>query len=235
MEDDESKMEALRASRSVADRTAQRAEDCPAGEAREKLLLRMRQRNDFLTALARMIHRASLERVGLSDETIEREWQQLVTGERGRAEVIHLAAEETLDLFDEAAAAAGIKAYSWMFSQDIRLAQEFPDPVKPNQWRKRAVTVLAMQWTGENTSQIIDWALENSGWSVRYREAQSAVEDDSINEGRPATPACLMIDTLEGTMCASLYDWLIIGVERELYPCKPAIFAKTYEVGGGPQ
>ena len=37
------------------------------------------------------------------------------------------------------------------------------------------------------------------------------------------------IKTIEGTMRASLYDWVIEGVKGELYPCKPDIFEMTYE------
>ncbi len=38
-----------------------------------------------------------------------------------------------------------------------------------------------------------------------------------------------IISTLEGTMTASLGDWIIRGVKGELYPCKPDIFAATYD------
>lgn len=37
------------------------------------------------------------------------------------------------------------------------------------------------------------------------------------------------IKTLEGTMTADLGDWIIRGVKGELYPCKPDIFAATYD------
>lgn len=37
------------------------------------------------------------------------------------------------------------------------------------------------------------------------------------------------ITTLEGTMSADIGDWIIRGVKGELYPCKPDIFAATYE------
>jgi hypothetical protein len=37
------------------------------------------------------------------------------------------------------------------------------------------------------------------------------------------------IETLEGTMSANPGDWIIKGVNGEFYPCKPDIFAKTYE------
>ena len=39
----------------------------------------------------------------------------------------------------------------------------------------------------------------------------------------------LKIKTLEGVMSASVGDWIIRGVQGELYPCKPNIFAATYE------
>jgi hypothetical protein len=38
------------------------------------------------------------------------------------------------------------------------------------------------------------------------------------------------IQTLEGTMHASIGDYIITGVNGEQYPCKPDIFAKTYEL-----
>jgi hypothetical protein len=40
---------------------------------------------------------------------------------------------------------------------------------------------------------------------------------------------CILIPTLEGTMKASPGDWIIKGVGGEFYPCKPDIFAATYE------
>jgi len=39
----------------------------------------------------------------------------------------------------------------------------------------------------------------------------------------------LLIRTLEGDMLAGPGDWIIKGVKGELYPCKPDIFAETYE------
>ncbi len=39
----------------------------------------------------------------------------------------------------------------------------------------------------------------------------------------------LVIKTLEGNHRANLGDYIIKGVKGELYPCKPDIFAQTYE------
>ncbi|QNO01214.1 hypothetical protein [Lactobacillus phage Lbab1] len=40
----------------------------------------------------------------------------------------------------------------------------------------------------------------------------------------------LGIHTLEGLMEASEGDYIVKGVDGELYACKPGIFKKTYEV-----
>jgi len=37
------------------------------------------------------------------------------------------------------------------------------------------------------------------------------------------------IQTLEGRMVAEKTDWVIRGVRGEIYPCKPDIFAMTYD------
>lgn len=38
-----------------------------------------------------------------------------------------------------------------------------------------------------------------------------------------------IVETLEGHMKVSVGDWIIKGVAGEFYPCKPDIFARTYE------
>lgn len=45
-----------------------------------------------------------------------------------------------------------------------------------------------------------------------------------VNDGGGMT-----ILTLEGAMQADVGDWIIQGIKGELYPCKPDIFAATYE------
>lgn len=39
----------------------------------------------------------------------------------------------------------------------------------------------------------------------------------------------LVIPSLEGDLIAQPGDWIIKGVQGEFYPCKPDIFAATYE------
>lgn len=60
-----------------------------------------------------------------------------------------------------------------------------------------------------------------------YRGARTIDDDDpgfiAYRDGG------LVIGTLEGEMRASVGDWIIRGVQGEVYPCKPDIFAATYE------
>lgn len=74
-------------------------------------------------------------------------------------------------------------------------------------YRKKPVVVEAVKWTGKNREEILQF--------VRH-EAFVGVEEISI-------------PTLEGIMIANAGDYIIKGVHGEFYPCKPDIFAETYE------
>ena len=77
---------------------------------------------------------------------------------------------------------------------------------------KKRVVVEAVHWDGNKVSETPDWILEalNSGVLVRFGDK-------------------VQVRTLEGVMTASPGDYIIRGVDGELYPCKPDIFEKTYE------
>jgi len=42
-------------------------------------------------------------------------------------------------------------------------------------------------------------------------------------------PEAFSVETLEGTMEGKAGDYLMIGINGEMYPCDAEIFAKTYE------
>jgi hypothetical protein len=77
-------------------------------------------------------------------------------------------------------------------------------------YRKKPVAVEAVQWDGSN--------------KVEIQQFMNQYLDE--REGRNE----LIIPTLEGQHIASLGDFIIKGVHGEFYPCKPDIFAKTYEL-----
>lgn len=84
-------------------------------------------------------------------------------------------------------------------------------------YRKKPVTVEAWLLTREN-HQWLATEIAKAGYNVRHFSQQPT-----------RAVSGLIIETLEGDMNASYGDWIIKGVNGEFYPCKPDIFAKTYE------
>lgn len=80
-------------------------------------------------------------------------------------------------------------------------------------YRKRPVVIEAYQYTQQrHGNPRPDWFqdLVTSNKIITY--------DDHF-----------IVETLEGQMRGSLNDWCILGIRGEAYPCKPDIFAATYE------
>ena len=75
--------------------------------------------------------------------------------------------------------------------------------------------------------------LSNRGF-VEENWFWDAVVNDTITPHHFRTfspkPAWCEIKTLEGVMIAKAGDYIIRGVNGEIYPCKADIFEKTYEV-----
>lgn len=96
--------------------------------------------------------------------------------------------------------------------------------MKSQKYRKKPVVIEAFQYDGDlidgkGNSYVPEWAVNAFEKGVLF---YSSKDDNS--------PPCeLFIKTLEGTMLANVGDFIIIGVNGELYPCKPDIFEKTYE------
>lgn len=85
-------------------------------------------------------------------------------------------------------------------------------------YRKKPVVIEAFKWTGDKEQT------EDPEWIV---DAIKRLDVGFENSGTP--DVVLLIDTLEGTMRASRGDYIIRGVQGEIYPCKPDIFELTYE------
>jgi len=92
-------------------------------------------------------------------------------------------------------------------------------------FRKKPVEIDALQWDGSSHRPMFDF-LDGSGRSSMSTEGTNFLIDHDQVEGG------LVIKTLEGVHLANIGDWIIKGVAGEFYPCKPSIFAKTYEPVG---
>ncbi|QKN87984.1 hypothetical protein Abraxas_045 [Acinetobacter phage Abraxas] len=91
--------------------------------------------------------------------------------------------------------------------------------------RKKPVEVYAVQWLG--TPESLENVLLFMGLDVVI-DPNTAANFNAMYDR--AMESGLSIETLEGTMTASLNDYIIQGVNGEYYPCKPEIFVKTYDV-----
>lgn len=94
-------------------------------------------------------------------------------------------------------------------------------------FRKKPVVIVAIQWTGENLSEVLEFTGKHPSWDKwfnSFEEYEAHVRADR---------SVFKIKTLEGTHEAAPGDWIIRGVHGEHYPCKPDIFAKTYEPADG--
>ena len=97
-------------------------------------------------------------------------------------------------------------------------------------FRKKPVVIEALHYTGE---------IAEYGWGHEIADAHpwlDAAYDDGVllnivSEAPDGGVSGfhLRIKTLEGDMRCDPGDWLIRGIKGELYPCKPDIFAATYE------
>ena len=81
-----------------------------------------------------------------------------------------------------------------------------------------------MLFDGLNTEDVLDW-IEPHFASSQAEDVGGTVIDPEVSELSYFT-----IETLEGVMRADPGDWIIRGVQGEFYPCKPEIFAATYEI-----
>lgn len=80
-------------------------------------------------------------------------------------------------------------------------------------FRKKPVVVEAFKWTGDKEQT------EDPIWIV-----------EAIKKGDAWVEyPYLIVRTLEGEMTATVGDWIIKGIDNEIYCCKPDIFEKTYE------
>ena len=99
-------------------------------------------------------------------------------------------------------------------------------------FRKKPVVIDAHQWTHDDQNSGIG-AFEK--WPEWLRAACDMAAEEPGAFFRRGGVEKPLIQTLEGEHSVSVGDWIIRGVQGELYPCKPDIFAATYENADEPR
>lgn len=107
-------------------------------------------------------------------------------------------------------------------------------------YRKKPVIVEATKWqrNGDHPKDDVMRPFEDTG-KMPTEPREGAVVRYYRHPRVPGTDFCAYckrmfhdhgwIDTLEGGHIVCPGDWIITGVKGEHYPCKPDIFAATYE------
>ena len=94
-----------------------------------------------------------------------------------------------------------------------------------HEYRKKPIVIEAFQMTKDRGESNVDWPeWLHRAWNMEQGEPGAifrAMPFDGSSKFR--------ICTLEGTHTVSWNDWIIRGVEGEIYPCKDSIFQQTYE------
>lgn len=79
--------------------------------------------------------------------------------------------------------------------------------------RKKPVVVDVFHMTNKAIKNVADWP----NW-LKFNLTVYFVDGE------------LCIKTLEGLLTVSENDWIIKGVKGEIYPCKPDVFERTYDI-----
>ncbi len=96
------------------------------------------------------------------------------------------------------------------------------------QYRKKPVVIEAFQMTRERRQDNSEWPTWlNIAWNLNWHEKGAVSCEDFPNSKGDDR---LLINTLEGIHVVGWDDFIIKGVQGELYPCKPQIFAETYDL-----
>ena len=94
-------------------------------------------------------------------------------------------------------------------------------------FRKKPVVITAVQW--RQNGDHPDDGVRGEGAVVRYFRHPGVRGDALCSDCGRHFHDHGWIDTLEDGHRVCPGDWIITGVKGERYPCKPDIFAATYE------
>jgi len=90
-------------------------------------------------------------------------------------------------------------------------------------FKKRPVIVEAIQWKGDNLSEIVAMTgLHPFAHKWTWDEYEAVVAKDGLK-----------IWTAEASKVAKVGDWIIKDADGDCDVCDPAVFAETYEPGDG--
>jgi hypothetical protein len=87
-------------------------------------------------------------------------------------------------------------------------------------YRKKPIVIEAVQWTGSNLDEVMAFCAGDATYELMAK-GNSEMVISTLDVAKYGDLAALKR--------IARVDWIIKGVQGEFYPCKPDIFAETYE------
>ncbi len=88
-------------------------------------------------------------------------------------------------------------------------------------YKKRPIVVAAVQWTGDNLDELLDWTGGHSFWEYS--------DDEKRNEDDPQATAAVYDELHSVWIPVRTEDFILRGTQGEYYPCRKDVFFSTYE------
>ena len=100
-----------------------------------------------------------------------------------------------------------------------------------SRYRKKPLVIEAFQMTHARRWDNVEWPpWLHAAWQQGPGEGGLWIDPNGYQHPDRSTPDDLVCGTMEGVCRIDWEDWIIRGISGEIYPCKPDIFAATYEL-----
>lgn len=106
--------------------------------------------------------------------------------------------------------------------------------------KKDAISVEAVQWTGQNHSEVLSLIAGFTVDKKPKKEKKKATpeeiysDDNALSEEVAFSQGSVFIRTPTGDLQVDQQDWLIKGANGEFYASKPDLFIQSYEAEASP-
>lgn len=93
------------------------------------------------------------------------------------------------------------------------------------QYRKKPLIVTAVQWTGDNLMEVTAFMKNQT-----LEEFKANLNEKDWSEYETTISTCGL--TITDNIFVFLNDYIIRGIDKELHPCSPDVFEKSYSLVG---
>jgi hypothetical protein len=117
----------------------------------------------------------------------------------------------------------------WLSAGKVGITIKEKAIMDAQRFRSKPKEIVACQLRWDTWNQMCDFAKVGKIIDGKPTGCYIGPSGNALPEGETSEEIGMLIPTLEGLMIARQNDWIIRGIQGELYACKPDIFDATYE------